>query len=388
MHFPEPGMRIDDIAIVHTPDGSELTATFRWEAAARPPFKYSLVTHNAPPMSPDQAGNALLSVAFPIAFHDRESRLAIDGPVCPMLADNIATVLACWNGWAGGDPRVMAIETKPGSPPSLARTGATAFLSGGVDSFHMLQRNRKLIAPGQPAAIERAVLVHGFDIGKRARNAEEPLFSDIRDRLAAVCSPLGIKVATCRTNLRRIKVGAGFWTNRFYGAAVLGTGHAIAPGFGYLMLAGTYDLDHLAPIGSSPIVDVLFSSQRLQVIHEGLRFSRLQKLRELVEWPAAIDNLRVCANEGRNRYNCGTCEKCVRTRLGLLALGCARSAAFGDHAVDQGELDAIELTIDYHDACYREIADALDAGPHATLARGIRAKIASRAVGDLSLATT
>ena len=380
-------MRISKIAIETEADGARLSARLDWEDAERPPFDLEIATHGAPPMADDQAGNALLVAAFPIAFHDRERRLAIEAPVCPMLADNMATVLACWNEWEEHAPRLMTIETGRAPPPQVDRAAATGFLSGGVDSLHLLQHNRRIHSRGEPAWIERLVLIHGFDIGKR-KNDEAALFELVRGRIGAVAADTGARLATCSSNLRKIRLTTGFWTNRFYGAAVLAMGHAVAPGVGYLNLAGTYDFPNLVPIGSSPIVDVLLSSQRLQVVHEGLRFSRLAKLRDLATWDLAIKNLRVCAHEGRTTLNCGACEKCVRTRLGLLAVGREHSAAFGNHLVSAADLDVIELTTDYHVACYREIAAALARGPHADLARVITERIGAAATDNERHATT
>ncbi|HEX2711595.1 MAG TPA: hypothetical protein VHM88_05140, partial [Candidatus Acidoferrales bacterium] len=48
-----------------------------------------------------------------------------------------------------------------------------AFLSGGVDGLHMLMCNHRLYRREDPAYIRDALFIHGFDIGKRARDAEE-----------------------------------------------------------------------------------------------------------------------------------------------------------------------------------------------------------------------
>ncbi len=381
-------MRVGNIEISPHADGSRLTAQISWEQSQRKPFELYLETGNAPAMSADQAGNALLAIAFPLAFHDHEQHLAIDGEVCPMLADNILTVLDCWNSWQPNDRRTIKIEMRKAAAPSVTRQGAAGFLSGGVDSFHMLHRNIKLYQQNSPAAIRQVILVHGFDIGKRARNAEEALFASTGQRLEGVCRKSGIRLATCRTNLRHIKLDAGFWTDRFYGAAVLGTGHAMVPGEAYLMLAGTYNFANLGPIGSNPVIDVQFSSQRLQVVHEGLRFSRQQKITELLEWPDAINNLRVCAFDGRDDYNCGTCEKCVRTRLGLLGAGCRHSAAFGEHEMAPNLLDAIELDTAYQVSCYTEIGEALAREGYTTLARGVEDRLAVRPAPHVTHART
>lgn len=370
-------MRISNIRLgaSGSGSGSRLIADLCWETSPRQAFELTIETENASPMSEDQAGNALLTAAFPIAFHDREQRLAIDAPVCPMLADNFLTVLGWWNKWNPQPPLEMAIETRPAHVPDAPRRAATAFLSGGVDLFHMLHCNRKLHARGTPASIEHAIVVHGFDFGRRKGNAEEALFAVVKGRVEEIAGAQGIEVSTCRTNLRHLKHTPGYWFDRYFAAAAIAMGHAIVPGPGYLMLAGTHDIENLSPIGSNPAVDVQYSSQRVHVVHEGVRFSRLQKIRELLEWPLAIDSLRVCARGGRSEYNCGTCEKCLRTRLELLAVGCLRSKAFGDTLFDAALLDEIDICNDYQAACYRDAARVLADGPHRALAGAINARI-------------
>jgi hypothetical protein len=82
-------------------------------------------------------------------------------------------------------------------------------------------------------------------------------------------------------------------------------------------------------MGSHPAVDALFSSQRVTLIHEGARFSRVDKVRELASWPTALETLRVCPANVGDQANCGLCEKCLGTRLELLAAGVEETAAFG-----------------------------------------------------------
>ena len=98
----------------------------------------------------------------------------------------------------------------------------------------------------------------------------------------------------------------------------------------FLFIGASHDMANPVPIGSHPAVDGLFSSQRITVIHDGARFSRFQKVRELASWPAALAALRVCPGQSAGiELNCGVCEKCLRTRLELLAAGIEETAALG-----------------------------------------------------------
>jgi len=202
-------------------------------------------------------------------------------------------------------------------------------LSGGVDGLHTLMHNRRLYREGDPAYIREALFVHGFDIGKRPRDPENERFRIALDRLGSVAAEAGVRLIPCRTNLRHLPSKPGFWANRHNGAALAAVGHAATLGPAYLFVGGTYQVANPVPVGSHPAVDGLFSSQRLTVIHDGSRFSRLEKVRDLANWPAALAALRVCPGSEGDRLNCGRCEKCLRTRLELLAVGVEETAAFG-----------------------------------------------------------
>ena len=100
------------------------------------------------------------------------------------------------------------------------------------------------------------------------------------------------------------------------------------PRRGVAFLSGGVDGLHML-MQNHPTVDGLFSSQRITVVHDGARYPRFQKVRELAHWPAALGALRVCPGDPGTELNCGVCEKCLRTRLELLAAGVEETPALG-----------------------------------------------------------
>jgi hypothetical protein len=62
----------------------------------------------------------------------------------------------------------------------------------------------------------------------------------------------------------------------------------------------------------------VFSTRLLTIYSEGAGKSRLEKMREVINYKPSYKYLNVCLEEGDN---CSRCEKCVRTMLGLDALG-------------------------------------------------------------------
>lgn len=275
--------------------------------------------------------DAFLAACFPLAAVHGEARVRIESTPCPMLVEGLYTAYAWWTSW-GGIPSPMPVIEAPDQGRSRIPAGrrqGVAFLSGGVDGLHTLMRNHQLYRRNDPAHIRDAIFIHGFDIGKRAANPEEERFRKALRSLQPVTAEAGVRLISCRTNLRHLPSKPDFWYSRHNGAALAAVGHAAIIGPAFLFIGASHDIANPVPIGSHPAVDGLFSSQRVTVIHDGARYSRFQKVRELASWPLALAALRVCPASPASELNCGVCEKCLRTRLELLAAGVEETPSLG-----------------------------------------------------------
>jgi hypothetical protein len=324
-------MIIDRLEIVRRGDTSIVSARVVWEKRLQEPqslwFQFSGDERPISEPSPE----AFLAACYPLAILYGEPRVRIDSAPCPMLIEGLMTARAWWTKWGGmpaGAPPVEAAPAKRRVPESEPRRAAMV-LSGGVDGLHTLMRNRHAYANDDPASIRSAIFIHGFDIGKRACDPEEERFAEALFRLRVLADDMKVRLVLCRTNLRHLYRCPDFWLLRHNGAALAAVGHAAAAVPGYLFIASSIDIMDASPLGSHVSIDGLFSSQRVAVIHDGARFTRLEKVRELTGWPAALANLRVCPRGAGKRLNCGCCEKCLRTRLELLALGIDETPALG-----------------------------------------------------------
>jgi pyruvyl transferase EpsO len=133
----------------------------------------------------------------------------------------------------------------------------------------------------------------------------------------------------------------------YHGAAMAAVAYALAPNHGKVYIASSNSYVDLHTWGSHPLLDPLWSTEAVQIVHDGGE-TRMNKLRALVQYPEAVARLRVCwRNPGS--FNCGHCEKCVRTMLALRALGVERCAAFPDiltpNLVSQQNLDRYTVRI-------------------------------------------
>lgn len=327
-------MIIRNLAVV-VADTRIISATIEWEDQPYPQqvleFEIDDGEATGTCLLDEPSADAFLAACFPLAALHGESRVRVEEKPCPMLVEGLRTAHAWWASWGGMGLYPPRIET-PARGRNVNLTAprrAISCLSGGVDGLHTLMHNRRLYREGDPAYIREALFIHGFDIGKRPRDPENERFQMALGCLQPVAAEAGVRLIPCRTNLRHLPSKLGFWANRHNGAALAAVGHAATRGPAYFFVGGTYHVSNPVPVGSHPAVDGLFSSQRLTVIHDGSRFSRLEKVRDLVTWPTALAALRVCPENGGDRLNCGRCEKCLRTRLELLAAGVEETAAFG-----------------------------------------------------------
>lgn len=293
-------MIINNLGIVKGSEARVYSATVSWEDQNYPAQELFFETCDAASEQAEGAdepsADAFLAACYPLAAGHGEARLRIEGQPCPMLVEGLYTAHAWWTSWGGMPSAAPSIETSGRAErriPATPRRGV-AFLSGGVDGLHMLMQNHRRYCPEDPAYIRDALFIHGFDIGKRAHKPEIERFRKALESLAPLAADAGVRLISCRTNLRHLPSKPGFWYYRHNGAALAAVGHAAIRGLAFLFIAASHDIANPVPIGSHPAVDGLFSSQRVTVIHDGARCARFQKVRELTDWPAALAALRVC----------------------------------------------------------------------------------------------
>ena len=123
------------------------------------------------------------------------------------------------------------------------------------------------------------------------------------------------------TNMRYLDDDDGLFAGESHGASFAAIGQAFSRRLTRLLIPSTFTVAELEPWGSHPSLDAQYSSAALSVHHDGLRYSRLEKVELVAEWDEAMQTLRSCFDAFRSELNCGKSEKCVRTMTALLILG-------------------------------------------------------------------
>ena len=198
------------------------------------------------------------------------------------------------------------------------------FFSGGIDSFGTICANRMHYPADHPRRITDAFIVHGLE------QDDPEKFEHLLDSLKEFDGENGFTIIPVYTNVylnfRKEDAVNAFklWRYEFGGAALASVAHAFSQRDAIVSIASSSHLYEMEPWGTHPLVDAHFSSADMRIIHDGLTLTRLDKIRLVAGWDLALRHLRVCnrfANYRKDQLNCGQCEKCVRTMLGLLAIG-------------------------------------------------------------------
>ena len=328
------GVLVSDVKIVETSTGARLSARLRGEPDLPPTLWFEVPAAFADALS--ARGDPFLPALLLRALR-RPGPILIEAEVSPDLlrsAQRAAVLLETWGLPPGRVPGAAVEIQAPIGVAARRGAGVGAFFSGGVDSFYTVVKNIARYPESDSRSITHLVMMHGFDV--RAEDAA--LFARLSGPLREAATALGKHFVTLRTNLRELFGDDDF--DFSHGVVLAGAGHAVAGLFHTLYIASSYPYSELRPWGSHPNLDPLWSSERVDFVHDGSERSRPEKIGVLARSPVALRGLRVCWMQ-RDAYNCGKCEKCVRTMLGLVAHGVLAQATGFPSRLDPEEVARI-----------------------------------------------
>ena len=262
------------------------------------------------------------------------SDLTVAAPVSAELIAALPRVHEIVSCWAGSARRFSLAEVVAPRRESAGPEGGgrSAFLSLGVDSTFTLTANRD---------VSRVLIVNGFDAWTWEREYLDRVRAGARQLLDRLGSDA--PVVTVETNLRTLTDTALDWAAMAHGAGLAGIAHALARGVCEALIPASYSYRDLIPWGSHPLLDPLWSSRRLEIRHHGCGFDRVKKIACLAGVPGAVESLRVCLKYNRDRFNCGRCNKCLRTMIALRAAGALERCRTLPGEVDPGAVANIRI---------------------------------------------
>ncbi|MCW5951388.1 MAG: hypothetical protein KIT69_03945 [Propionibacteriaceae bacterium] len=238
-----------------------------------------------------------------------DGKLEMETPISARLLHHSEELQDVLTNWYPRRLRRAVIEVPARDPaiPEAASGGAVSFFSGGVDSFDTAMR--------QSASITHLAFVHGFDVPL----VDTQFHRDVLGRLQAAAQLLGKPLLAVATNMRQLTNPRAHWGRVAHGAGLSAVGTLLQPYGRTLYIPSSYPYRTIHPWGSHPLIDRLHSTEYLEVIHEGAALNRVDKTLLILDSAAVRQHLRVCF--GKGAYNCGECEKCLRTMTTLKLAG-------------------------------------------------------------------
>ncbi len=356
-------MKIADLKKIEEGDRVRIMATVCWEDSGQPERNIFIETSGG--FAPDLtiSPHAFLVGCLVPALHFQERRIALDEKICPTLLEGLRTAMAVLVHWSRGawQPLTIEAKTRRSAPVGNTKGRAALFISGGIDSLAALRLNRLSHPLEHPGAVKDGFVLHGFDIGGVVeRGMKYPVFHRAMEALQPVAQEAQIALIPVYTNIRHLCDDRDLWLNRFFGAVLAAVSHAFSKRIHLSYIASSYDVAHLHPCGSHPLLDPFYSSHGVRIVHRDLALSRVDKIRQVIQWDTALQNLRVCLANVPDRLNCGRCEKCIRTMLALVGLNALhKTRAFAQDDVLPEWLSGFSIRIRDRAPFYQELIPLL-----------------------------
>lgn len=283
-----------------------------------------------------------------VIFHAMGSNqdIRVDGRMTRSALLNLATFQEAWCRWKPAVYKPIKIEPLSiTDDPPRAKAQSIAAFSGGADAIFTALRHT-----GDQFALNSVMLVHGLDVP--TDRADQ--FSKLVERERPFLDHLHLRPRIVRTNLAELRLQD--WLDSFL-AQISCCLHNYSHEFRYGLTAGGEPYDALVlPWGQNPCTDYLLSGDGFSIVHDGAAFSRTEKIAVIAQDPVATRAIKVCWEAADLSTNCGSCEKCVRTRLNFKAVGIDRPACF-DGEITPDQIRRIRFWNESQRAGFRSILD-------------------------------
>ncbi len=247
--------------------------------------------------------------------------LVIEPSVSRRLWSNLPRIQEIFSSWYPGTLKPIRVYADHFHEAGRAKDATGAFFSLGVDSFHTLLRHEKDF-PGREK-ITHLIYMAGFELPLRefADGQERPVIDSVHE----VARLWGKKAVCGWTNLR--DCFPLDFPRQYHGAILAGTALALSGGMSRVLFPSSYSWRYLTIWGSHPLTDPLWSSDDLEIIHDGTGDDRTRKIIDtIIPVQNAVRYLRVCTYKRGGAGNCGFCRKCLRTMITLEIAGALESS--------------------------------------------------------------
>ena len=377
-------MRIESLREEAADGWHRVAADVIWEDRVAP--RQTLAIETTPPFAHDLAPSpdAFVTALFPVAQWLGERRVLVEGQVCPRVREGLGAAIQVFAYWYDRC-HPMAIEATRGFVPTTRRREprTACFLSGGIDSLALLRANRLDYPMVHPGFIRDGLLVFGlntFDAdpaGARPKRLAE--FEAHVIRMTAFAEKTGVTLVPMRSNIRGLYPDWESWAAVGFGGGIVSSSLCLATRFDRIVFGSSGIASNHPRRGSHPYLDYPYGTEAVTVRQAQPAVTRFEKTRMVAEWDDALAVLRTCFHHdipADGRINCGTCEKCLRTMLALVALGrLDRAATFPHDDVTPSMLGPVVIESPLAVSFYTQCIAALTAQHRMDLVAPLQVKI-------------
>lgn len=278
----------------------------------------------------DRSGRPWLQAMVPILMRAKETGVFSDPQDAEALfnAAQAEELMNKWWPWLK-KVRLSARTVDPALPEGR---GVGCFFSGGVDSFYSTLAHLDEIT-------HLIFVKSGFDIYPPNKELSDKTLT----ALEAAAKELGKPLIVMETNVRELAGRYSRWGFRYHGAALATAAQLLAYHLERVIVPSSYQREELEPWGSHPELDYLWSSSYMEIFHDSVEPNRAAKVRAIAENEVAMKHLRVCWRNPNSEYNCGRCEKCVRTMISLYAFGALERCSTFEDQIDMELLKNLDV---------------------------------------------
>jgi hypothetical protein len=236
--------------------------------------------------------------------------LRLDAPLSSAARDAVPWLVERLAGWSARLRPVSVEAPLAAADAGPARSGAATFFSGGIDSSYTLLTHQR--------DLDALVFVHGYDLRLDQGRLRAAAVANAR----SVAAETGKVLVELETDCRRLLDPFIDWGEYGHRLMLMAIGLLLAPQCARVYVPAGYADPTLGAARTRP-EDYEAFGFGVDLTPDGLDTRRIDKTITIAGWPLAMANLRVCWENRRGALNCGVCEKCLRTLVGLRLAGIA-----------------------------------------------------------------
>jgi hypothetical protein len=273
------------------------------------------------------SGNAALAIALAPAMRAARSLVLADS-LSPRLLASQTAIQKLFQQW-DNQFNAVPITAPVGERHQVSIGGTGLFFTGGVDSFFSLLTHRE--------EITHLIFVRGFDIKRDKQDVDGSVLPAIR----AVAAQMKKTLVEVSTNIREFSDSIVDWALDYHGTALAAVALLLAPTLNKVYIAASHSESDTFRWGSHLCLDPLYSTETVSLIHDGANATRVEKVAAIAENRLVQQTLRVCNKA--HAYNCGRCEKCLRTMINLRVAGALEKFVTFDRNLRLNEVRLIHV---------------------------------------------